>query len=215
MIRIQNVALYCALTFSAVSPAIAQIPQNQATGAASSQPSYAALAAQVVRAPLILDARIREATKLDPDQAQGVAAGRARYYIVADVLALIRGKGAMPARVSYVADVALDRRGKGPKLKKQRVLLFAIPVASRPDQIQLTGIESQRNYLPETDALVRTIAREAVAADAPPAITGVGNAFHVPGSLPGEGETQVFLTTESNVPVSLQIVRKPGMAPRW
>ena len=214
MIRIQNVAVYCALVFSAPGAATAQTSQNQGATAPSS-PSYAVLAGQVVHAPLIVDARIREATRLEPDQAPDVAPGRARYYIVADVLALIRGNDAMPARVAYVADVPLDSRGKGPKLKKQHVLLFARPVPGRADQIQLTGIESQRSYLPETDSLVRSITREAVAADAPPAITGVGNAFHVPGSLPGEGETQVFLTTESNAPVSLQIVRRPGQAPRW
>jgi hypothetical protein len=214
MIRIQNVAVYCALAFSSAAAASAQTPQNQAISAPAA-PGYAALAGQIVRAPLILDARVREATRLEPDQAVGVAPGRARYYIVADVLALIRGTDAMPTRIAYVADVLLDSRGKAPKLKKQRVLLFARPVTGRPDQIQLTGIESQRTYSPETDALVRSITREAVAADAPPAITGVGNAFHVAGSLPGEGETQIFLTTESNTPVSLQIVRRPGAEPRW
>lgn len=214
MIRIQNVAIYCAMSLLPAAPASARIPQTQAAPA-SAAPSYASVAGQVVRAPLILDARIRQATRLEPDQAVGVAPGRARYYIVADVLALIRGNEAMPVRVAYVADVPLDSRGKAPKLKKQRVLLFARAVAGRADQIQLTGIDSQRNYLPETDALVRSITREAVAADAPPAITGVGNAFHVPGSLPGEGETQIFLTTENNVPVSLQIVRRPGAEPRW
>src|SRR3546814_1145016 len=40
-----------------------------------------------------------------------------------------------------------------------------------------------------------------VAADAPPVITGVGCAFHVPGSLPGEGETQIFLATADGSPV--------------
>ncbi|RYY24685.1 MAG: hypothetical protein EOP62_16180 [Sphingomonadales bacterium] len=214
MIRIPNVAVYCALAFFAAAPALAQTPGNQGV-AASAAPSYAAVAGQVVRAPLILDARIREATRLAPDQSVGVAPGRARFYIVADVLALIRGSNAMPARVAYVSDVLLDSRGRPPKLKKLRVLLFARPVDGRPDQIQLTGIDSQRNYLAETDALVRGITREAVAADAPPAITGVGNAFHVPGSLPGEGETQIFLTTESNDPVSLQVVRRPGVDPRW
>ncbi|RYD65395.1 MAG: hypothetical protein EOP58_07625 [Sphingomonadales bacterium] len=169
----------------------------------------------VVRAPLILDARIRSATRLTVKEAPDVIPGRARFYIEADVLALIRGTGAMPVRVIYVADVPLSARGKEPKLKKQRVLLFARPVPGRADQIQLTGLDSQRIYLPGLDSLVRSITQEAVAATAPPAVTGVGNAFHVPGSLPGEGETQVFLTTQSNEPVSLQIVRSPGQTARW
>ncbi|MEZ0244978.1 MAG: hypothetical protein ACAH11_16500, partial [Sphingomonas sp.] len=98
---------------------------------------------------------------------------------------------------------------------KMRVLLFARPIAGHPDQVQLTGVDSQREWLPELDARVRGIIREVVAPDAPPAITGVGNAFHVPGSLPGEGETQIFLTTSANLPVSIQILRRPGEQPRW
>ncbi|KAA5569740.1 hypothetical protein F3G50_31575, partial [Pseudomonas aeruginosa] len=62
---------------------------------------------------------------------------------------------------------------------------------------------------------IRQIARDLVAPDAPPVITGVGNAFHVPGALPGEGETQVFLTTANGAPVSLSILRRPGEQPRW
>jgi len=214
MIRISSVAVCCAIALAAPTAGTAQIPQNLARQTFP-MPSYAAVAGQVVGAPLILDARIRSATRLKPEEAPDLAPGRARFYIEADVLALIRGTGAMPTQVVYVADVPLDARGKAPKLKKQRVLLFARAVAGKPGQIQLTAIDSQRLYLPELDSLVRAITQDALAANAPPAITGVGNAFHVPGSLPGEGETQVFLTTESNTPVSLQIRRSPGRPPRW
>ena len=62
---------------------------------------------------------------------------------------------------------------------------------------------------------MRGITKDVLAADAPPTITGVGNAFHVPGTLPGEGETQVFLQTANGAPVSLQILRRPGEQPRW
>ena len=214
MIRIQSIALCCAIALSAPAAGIAQVPQNPAQQVVS-LPSYAAVAGQVVQAPVILDARIRSATRLKPEEAPDVAPGRARFYIEADVLALIRGTGAIPTRVIYVSDVPLGARGKEPKLKKQRVLLFARAVPGKPDQIQLTTLDSQRNYQPELDSLVRGIIQEVLAANAPPAITGVGNAFHVPGSLPGEGETQVFLTTETNTPVSLQIVRSAGRPPRW
>jgi hypothetical protein len=33
--------------------------------------------------------------------------------------------------------------------------------------------------------------------------------------LPGEGETQVFLTTANGAPVSLTVLRRPGEQPRW
>lgn len=148
-------------------------------------------------------------------EATGLTPGRARFYIEADVLALIRGTGALPAQVAYLADVALDARGKAPKLKKMRVLLFARMIAGQTAQLQLTGVDSQRAWSPALDAQVRGITKETLAADAPPAITGIGNAFHVPGSLPGEGETQIFLTTATNLPISLQILRRPGEQPRW
>lgn len=214
MKRIPSLTFCCVLALSAVASANAQTTRIPAESAQAA-PSYAVTAGQVLGAPLIVDARIRSAARVKDAEAPGLTPGRARFYIEADVLALIRGTGALPARVSYLADVALDSRGKPPKLKKLRVLLFARMIAGQAAQIQLTGADSQRAWSPALDAQVRGITRETLAADAPPAITGIGNAFHVPGSLPGEGETQIFLTTATNLPVSLQILRRPGEQPRW
>jgi hypothetical protein len=202
------------LVLSACVPAGAQPTRIQAQSALPA-PSYAVTAGQVLAAPLIIDARVRSASRVKDAEAPGLTPGRARFYIEADTLALIRGGTALPARISYLADVALDSRGKAPKLKKLRVLLFARPIAGQTAQVQLTGADSQREWSAGLDALVRSIARETLAADAPPAITGIGNAFHVPGSLPGEGETQIFLTTATGQPISLQILRRPGAQPRW
>lgn len=176
---------------------------------------YADTATRVLAAPMIVDAVVREASRLKPEESPGVRPGFARFYIVADVMALIRGPAALSPRVSYLADVLLDARGKAPKLKKLRVLLFARSVPGRAAEVQLTTLDGQVPWTPERDAQVRSIAREVVATDAPPEITGVGNAFHVAGSLPGEGETQIFLTTADARPVSLSILRRPGEQPRW
>lgn len=214
MMRIHSLTLYCAAALTACVPAGAQ-PPRIAVQSATAMPSYATVATQVLGAPLVIDARIRSAARVKDAEAAGLTPGRARFYIEADVLSLIRGKAAMPTRIAYLADVPLDSRGRVPKLKKLRVLLFARPIASQPAQVQLTGIDSQREWVPELDARVRGIIGEVLAPGAPPAITGIGNAFHVPGSLPGEGETQIFLTTAANLPVSLQILRRPGERPRW
>ena len=212
--RIQSLTLYCAAALTACVPAGAQ-PPRIAVQSASALPSYAAVTTQVLGAPLVIDARVRSATRVKDAEAVGLTPGRARFYIEADVLSLIRGKAAMPARIVYLADVPLDSRGRAPKLKKMRVLLFARPIGGQADQVQLTGVDAQREWTPELDARVRGIIHEVLAPDAPSAITGIGNAFHVPGSLPGEGETQIFLTTAANLPVSLQILRRPGEQPRW
>ncbi|WP_326524312.1 hypothetical protein [Sphingomonas sp.] len=178
-------------------------------------PSYAAVAGRVLGASAVIDATIRSATRLKPEESPGLRPGHARFYVTADVGALIRGPAGVATRISYLADVPLDFRGRPPKLRKARVLLFARTVPGRPAEVQLTAPDAQLSWTPALDALVRTIAREVVAADAPPAITGVGNAFHVAGTLPGEGETQIFLNTADSRPVSLSILRRPGEQRRW
>lgn len=214
MIRTLLTAFCCAASLTVSSVSLGNPTQNSPISTAA-LPSYSTIARQVLAAPLIIDARVRSAVLIRGAEAGNVAPGRARFYIEADVLALIRGTDSVPLRLGYVADVALDTRDKPPKLKKQRVLLLARPVPSRTDQIQLIDLDGQRLWSAELDALVRRVTREALAVNAPPAISGVGNAFHVPGSLPGEGETQIFLQTANNAPVSLQILRRPGEQPRW
>lgn len=214
MIRVPLIAFCCAASLTVPSVSLGNPTQNGVTSTAV-LPTYGTVARQVLAAPLVIDARVRSAVLIKGAEAANVAPGRARFYIEADVLALIRGTDSVPLRLGYVADVALDTRGKAPRLKKQRVLLLARPVPSRADQIQLVDLDGQRLWAAELDALVRRVTRETLAANAPPAISGIGNAFHVPGSLPGEGETQIFLQTANNAPVSLQILRRPGEQPRW
>ncbi len=214
MFRPRIVSL-CAAFFAAspvlLPPAAAQLVAESGVVL----PSYAQIADRVVGAPAILDVRIRSATRIKGPEAANVAAGHQRFYVEADVLALIRADAPLPTRVGYVVDVPLDARGRAPKLNKRRVLLFARPVAGQATMIQLTTLDAQRDWSAELDALIRRIAREVVAPDAPPAITGLGNAFHVPGSLPGEGETQIFVQTANGAPISLSILRRPGEQKRW
>lgn len=214
MFGIRKCAVGALLMFAPVTAIMAQTSQIPPQSAVQ-LPSYARTARLVIGAPLIIDARIRSADRLKPADSPGLASGRIRYLIEADVLALIRGRNALPTRISYLVDVGVDSRGRPPKLKKQRVLLFARPIAGQPAQVQLTGLDSQQSWAAPYDAQVRGIVREVVASDAPPAVTGIGNAFHVPGSLPGESETQIFLSTATGLPVSLQILRRPEQPPRW
>lgn len=177
--------------------------------------SYADLVDLTLDSSVVADATIRSATRIKGAEAASVPAGSARLYVEADVTALVRGANGLAPRIGYVVDVPLDARGRVPKLRKQRVLLFARPVAADPAQVQLAAPDAQLSWSPETDARVRGVVRDVLAADAPPPVTGVGNAFHVPGALPGEGETQVFLQTRDGRPVSLSVLRRPGEQPRF
>jgi hypothetical protein len=211
-------APFALLASTLVIPLFAAAPlaaQASAPPAAAPAVDYAALADLVVQSPLIIDATIRSAAKIKGDEASGLAPGHTRFYVEADVGTLVRGTAAIPQRVGWVVDAAPDWRGRVPNLKKRRVLAFARSVAGRPEQIQLVTPDAQRDWSATVDAMARQIATEASAADAPPIITDVRSAFHVPGALPGEGETQIFLTTQDNRPAALSILRRPGEQPRW
>lgn len=199
----------------AAIPAVTSAPATAQIAPPADGPSYVETVGVMLRAPLAVDATVRSAARIRPEESPGLAPGFARFYVQADVAALIRGPDGVPPRIGYLVDVPLDPRGRAPKLKKQRVLLFARTVAGRPGELQLAGSDAQQSWSPALEAQVRRIATELVAPDAPPQITGIGNAFHVPGSLPGEGETQIFLTTGDNRPVSLTILRRPGEERRW
>jgi hypothetical protein len=176
---------------------------------------YADLADLALPAPVIVLATITSASRLKPEEAPGLPAGKLRFYVTANVTALIKGRDGVPPVVSYLVDVPLDPLGRPAKLKKAAVMLFAAPVAGRPDELQLIAPDAQIGASPAVEARIRQIVTAAVARDAPPRITGIGSAFHVPGAVPGESETQIFLTTADQRPVSLSILRRPGEEPHW
>lgn len=209
-------ALAAALaTVAGLAPLAAQPTRPAPALVEQPLPDYSDYAALALAAPVVADAMIRSVAAVKGAQAVGLAPGQARFYVTADVAALLQGPAGLPARLSWLVDVPLDARGKAPRLNKQRVLIFARTLADRPAMLQLITPDAQRGWTPAADARTRGILREAVAADAPPVVTGVGNAFFVPGSLPGEGETQVFLQTAGARPVSLSVIRDAAGNRRW
>jgi hypothetical protein len=173
---------------------------------------YADLADLFAGAPIVLRAKIASATRLKD---ASTLAGATRFFVEADVTALIRGTGGLPPRVKYLVDVLPDSRGRLPKLKKADVLIAALPVAGRPSEIQLAARDAQMIWTPALDTRVRRIVADVLTPGAAPEVTGIASAFHVAGSVPGEGETQIFLSTATGAPVSVSVLRRPGEAPRW
>jgi hypothetical protein len=190
----------------AIAPSVA-IPGDAA--------SYADVADLVTISPLILDATITNSQKIAPDQALSVPPSMQRMLVEANVTALIRGQGGITPRVRFLLDLPKDAKGKVPKIKKQRLFLLGSSVAGRPGEIRLSRPNALIQFSAANDALVRGITREAVLIDAPPKISGIISAFHSPGTVLGEGETQVFLKTVSDRPLSLSILSRPGQAKRW
>lgn len=177
--------------------------------------SYADIADLVTISPLIIDATVRNATKISAEQAVGVPANLQRMMIEADVTALIRGQGGVASRVKFLLDVPKDAKGKLPKLKKQRLFILGNTVTGRPGEIRLSRPDALIQYSAANDALLRKITQETVKTDAPPKVIDIISAFHSAGTVIGEGETQIFLKTERDTPMSLSIISRPGQDKRW
>ena len=177
-------------------------------------PGYVTLARLADVAPLVMRVEVKKTTVVDPERAPDVAPTMARLFVEAQVLNLIRGKQGVSESIRYLVDVPRNAKGNVPKLKKQQFLLFARP-GGRPGEIQLVSKNAQIAWTAPAEQQVRDIVTALVSPDAPPAIRGIREALHVRGNLQGEGETQVFLATATGDPVSITVLRRPGLAPRW
>ena len=178
--------------------------------------TYADLADLALGAPVAAHVTLRRAAALRPEQAVGVPPGHSRFLVEADLTALIRGESGTPAQVRYLADFPNDARGRPVRpARGSQWLVFARPVRGRPGELQLITPDAHVAFDAAAAERVRGIIRAELEGDAPPAITGIGRAFHVPGSLPGSGETQIFLQTARSQPISITISREAESPPRW
>jgi hypothetical protein len=198
----------------APAPAAGESPLPAAP-AVPAGPSYAALVELARAAEIAVVVAIADQARVPPERAPGLEPGKARLYFEADTETLLAGRSAVGAQLRFLADRDLDARGRAPNLEEQRYLLFARPVAGRPGEIQLI---SPAAMLPADPGLVeraRTVLRQIAEGPALPEITGIREAISVAGNLAGESETQLFLESAGGEPVSLTVIRRPGMAPEW
>lgn len=184
---------------------------KEAPPAATSPFSYADVADLAGHADVVAVARPRSLAKIDP-KAMASPAGMQRFYVEAQVQSLIRGEAGLPNRIFFLLDLPLTT--KPSSVKSQTLVLFG-RMGTRPGEFQLLSSEAMLPWSPATEAKVRSITTELVAKDAPPEIARVVEAFHVEGTVAGESETQIFLSTRSGRPVSLSIIRRPSEEPRF
>ena len=210
MLILKHVPLAVAITLSAT---VAESQPRPASTIGAPALTYADIADLALPAPIVAHVRIRRAVPVEGGAAP--PAGRARLYVEADTVSLIKGPQ-VPARIAYLADVGLDGRGRPERPRKgSEQLIFARSVPGRAGELQLVSGNAWQPFDPALADRTRAVLRAAVAADAAPAITGIGRAFHVPGTLAGESETQFFLLAEGGRPISVTVLRRPGERPRW
>lgn len=196
-----------ALSVSAAKPAPAPPP--------APLPAYADLADLADSAQLVLRAEPRKLVRVEPERAPGVRPGWARYYVEAKVRALLSGNAVLGEAQRYLVDLPLDAKGKPPAIKKKPVLLFARAVPGRPGELQLATRDSQLLWDAASETRLRGILAELNTPGAPGRISGVREAIHVPGTLAGEGETQIFLSTPDGSAAAITVRRSPGAPPSW
>ncbi len=207
-----------------IAPAVAASAFSHCPAAAATPPAaispapsatYADLADLADSASLVLRAQVRKLAQLEPVRARGVRPGWGRFYVEAKTGALLAGGSVLGKSLRYLADLPLDARGKPPRLKKAMVLLFARAAPGRPGELQLVAPDAQIVWDAASEAKLRAILTELLSPGAPAGITGVREAIHVPGTLAGEGETQMFLGTRDGSAASIAVRRQPGAAPSW
>jgi len=204
-------ALGLFFTQTAVIPAFSQVME------ASDPLQYADIADLSADAPIIIHITVKEAIKVDPERAPNAPPGTQRFYIVGSTNALIRGQGGIGETIRYVVDLPLDARGRAPKIKKKPFIIFARRPAggSGGDNVQLVAKDAQIAWTPDREQRVRSLVRELVDRNAPPAISRIASAFHVPGTVIGEGETQIFMETRNGSPISITVLKRQGQRKFW
>jgi len=187
--------------------------QHGAASIVSDTYQYPDLADLALAAPITAHVKIASAQRLSKELSVGVRPGFIRHLITADVIALIKATEGVPKRIQYLVDLLVDSRGKAQKLTKSESLIFATAAGSA--FVRLVAPDAQVQWSPEAARSVRAILSEAAKADAAPVVHGISSAFHSEGSIPGEGETQIFLNSPEDRPVSLTVQRRAEEAPRW
>jgi hypothetical protein len=170
--------------------------------------SYTRLADYVLRSPVIVRATISKVQRLSSRNAPGLASGQARLLLTVTTEAALVAPGPVPAQMSWLLDVPLDARGRVPDLRGQRIMA-SLEEPDAQGRTRLTGPEAQLAWSEALEARLRQIATEARSGTVPE-VTGVTNGFRVAGTLPGESESQFFLSTRDGKPLTLVMLERPG-----
>jgi len=174
--------------------------------------TYADLTDLADSAPLIARVQLRKIAQVEPQRARGLPPGTGRFYVEARTQMLYFGTSTLGESLRYLVDLPLDARGKPPKLNRKSLFIFARTVPGRPGELQLVRPDSQLLWDMASETRLTGIVAELNAPGAPGRISGVREAIHVPGTLAGQGETQVFLATPDGEPAAITVRREPGQA---
>ncbi len=199
------------------APLPAQAPAAPAPASQSAPLSWTDWADLALAAPVVLIADVRRAGRLGRRAAPDVPAGQVRALVEADLRAVLKAPGVLPAAAAWVWQGAADARGRPPIARGARLLVFAQPLSGGRDPatqpLALIAGHAQQPWTPQAEAVVRSILTEALDPRlARLAVTGVQDAFRTEGDVPGQSESQFFVATGDGRPITLVVRRAPGEA---
>lgn len=206
--------MFLAVSFG-VDPAIAQsrparprlILQAAAPGF-DRLTSYADVAELTLISPVIVRASIIRTTRATGMAAAGVAAGRTRLVVTASVTNVLVAPGALAGRLQWLWDAPTDAQGRLPATKGLDVLAFLTNPTVSGDT-RLMSRRSLQGWDPALNDRVLALASAARSGNVP-VIRIVSNGFRAAGTVPGESESQFFLTTADAKPLTLIVQNRPG-----
>lgn len=220
-IRPSAIAILASAALAACSTTLpAQVRGNdrapQITELAPGQePTYADLVTFALEAELVAIVTVDDQATFPVERAPDVPPDRVRLYLESLTRNLLASPTGVGESLVFVTDTDRDADGDAPDWKRRDFVIFADLVRARPGDVQLVSTRSIFPSGPVIEERVRRVLRQLAAVDVPPTITGVRDVISVPGNLAGESETQMFVETQNGAPVSLSVVRRPGMAPQW
>ncbi|MBB5281453.1 hypothetical protein [Pacificimonas flava] len=200
------------ILFSAI---LVALPINE--GAAqpmSPQPNAgrADFADLALNATTVARAQIVDAKEVKRERAPGLAPGFRRFLVRAQVQSVLAAPAGVPGEITYLVDIPENERGRTPRMEGQIVLLF-LGAEHAPGEFVLAHKYGQQAWSAGREQIVSRFLGERAAAGGAPRAESISSAFHVPGSIPGESETQIFVRTQNGRPLSLVVLRRPGVDP--
>ncbi|MDF1835229.1 MAG: hypothetical protein P1U62_10160 [Alteraurantiacibacter sp. bin_em_oilr2.035] len=178
-------------------------------------PTYADIVTYALEAELVAIVNIDDQTVFPPERAPDVTPDRVRLYLEALTRNLLASPTGVGESLIFVTDVDREADGDPPALKRRDFVIFADLVPGRPGEVRLVSSRAMFASGPAIEGRVRSVLRQLAENDVPPAVTGVRDVISVPGNLVGESETQMFVETQSGAPISMTVVRRPGLPPQW
>ncbi len=204
--------------FSA-SPMIMGTGYAKATTSQKNNLSYADIADLSEAAPIIATVRVLSMKTVERPATEGATAKIKYHLVTGKIESLIRGKDGLPSKVYFLiekpksAKTANESANSGWQ-RNQTALIYA-KQGNQPSALQLVSRNAAQKWSAEAEATTRAVTTELLSANSPPQIIGIGDVFHVTGTIAGESETQIFLKTITGSPVSISILHRPGNSIKW